>query len=108
MSNGARIVEQPLQHKEFVGNLKDPNSFKGAKPGDVKDWLSNNGWSNTGQTKSGAGEVFQSGKRGEQIRLMPGYPEGSRPLDIKTGPYMEMSVGGKKVPTIPLHGNPTL
>ena len=102
------MAEQSLAESTFKGNLKDPNSFKGAKSGDVKEWLNGNGWTNTGKTKSGGGEVFMNGKKGEQIRLMPGYAEGSRPLPVKTGPYMEMSVGGKKVPTIPLRNNPTL
>jgi len=108
LSNGARMVKQPLKESTFEGNLKKPDSFKGAKSGDVKEWLGNNGWSSTGKTKSAGGEVFMNGKKGEQIRLMPGYEAGTRPLPIKTGPYMEMSVGGQKAPTIPLRNNPTL
>jgi hypothetical protein len=108
MGDGARMVKQDFSPKALSGDLKNPSSFRGAEAGDVKDWLNNNGWKSTGPTGSGGGEVFQNGNRGEQVRLMPGYPPGSRPANIKTGPYMEMSVGGKKIPTIPLRGNPTL
>ena len=44
---------------------------------------------------------------GRQIRVMDGYPPGSRPDPITWGPYAEVSQNGDTI-KIPLEGNPTL
>lgn len=84
-------------------STSDPNSFKGKSLGEVKKWLLKNGWVSGGATNTGGGEKFTNGNFGEQVRLMPGYPKGSRPNAMKTDPYMVLSVGGKKF-EIPLIG----
>lgn len=59
-------------------------------------------------SKSGGGEVFHdSVNAGRQIRISPGYPAGSRPDLITTGPYAVVSQNGETI-KIPLLGNPTL
>ena len=87
--------------------LENPNSFAGRSTSEVGDWLTQNGWKNNGFTRGGAGFKYTNGKFGEQIRLMPGYGTGSRPNQLKWGPYMETSINGQKN-YIPLSGNPTL
>lgn len=59
-------------------------------------------------SKSGGGEVFIDPRnRGRQIRLMPGYPRGTRPDLVTEGPYAVVAQNGKKT-KIALAGNPTL
>jgi hypothetical protein len=59
-------------------------------------------------SKSGDGEVFKDPvNHGRQIRIMPGYPPGSRPDPITWGPYAVVSQNGPPI-KIPLAGNPTL
>jgi len=48
---------------------------------------------------------FCNGNYGEQIRIMPGDPK--RPLLMKQGPYIEISIQGGKTYE-PLFGNPLL
>lgn len=88
-------------------NLNNPNSFNGAPRNSVEKWLFENGWKRSGETNTGGGIRFTNGRHGEQIRIMPGYPPGLRPDILKTGPYLEISIKGKKH-YIPLNGNPTL
>jgi len=47
------------------------------------------------------------GNAGRQIRIMPGYPDGSRVDPVTLGPYAVVSQNGVVV-KIPLLGNPTL
>ncbi|MCW2540065.1 MAG: secreted protein, partial [Frankiales bacterium] len=87
--------------KEF-----DPSVLRGMSSGDVRgsipsDWV-------PGSSKSGGGEVFRDpANSGRQIRIMPGYPAGSRPDLITTGPYAVVSQHGVTT-KVPLLGNPTL
>jgi hypothetical protein len=96
----ARTVEI-LGPKEF-----NPNSLEGLTPNAVRnsipsDWIQS-------ASKSGEGEVFRDPfNAGRQIRIMPGYPAGSRPDLITTGPYAVVSQNGV-VTKIPLFGNPML
>ena len=46
--------------------------------------------------------------RGSQIRLMDGYPPGSRPDPITEGPYAVVSQANGPPVKIPLFGNPVL
>jgi hypothetical protein len=88
--------------------LKDYNSFKGAKPANVSYWLNQNGWKakSTNSNKVYADNLrYTNGVTGEQIRIMKGGA--TRSILEKTGPYMEISIKGKKT-VIVLYGNPTL
>ena len=44
--------------------------------------------------------------KGRQIRIMPGYPPGSRPDPVTWGPYAVVSQNGLPPVKIPLAGNP--
>jgi hypothetical protein len=59
-------------------------------------------------SKRGGGTVYSDPEnRGRQIRIMPGYPPGSRPDPLAWGPYVEVSQNGVTT-KVPLAGNPTL
>ncbi len=45
---------------------------------------------------------------GRQIRVMDGYPPGTRPDPMTEGPYAVISQNGVKPVKIPLFGNPVL
>lgn len=90
-----------LGPKEF-----DPSSLEGLTPEQVRASIPSD-WASAG-SKAGGGEVFRDpANLGRQIRIMPGYPEGSRPDLITTGPYAAVSQNGEIV-KIPLFGNPVL
>jgi hypothetical protein len=85
----------------------DPNCLRGARPDDVRASIPDN-WSMR-RSRSGDGEVYNDPlHRGRQIRIMPGYPAGSRPDPLTTGPYAVVSQNGAPPVKIPLAGNPTL
>ncbi len=84
----------------------DPQTLNGMDPQQVEDSIPSD-WTRT-PSKSGGGEVFRDpANPGRQIRIMPGYAEGSRPDPLTTGPYAVVSQNGVTV-KIPLLGNPTL
>lgn len=96
----ARTVEI-LGPKEF-----NPNSLEGLTHDEVRNSIPSD-WAQSA-SKSGGGEVFRDPfNAGRQIRIMPGYPAGSRPDLITTGPYAVVSQDGV-VTKIPLFGNPVL
>jgi hypothetical protein len=84
----------------------DPQELRGLSPDEVRaripdDWLHV-------ESARGGGEVFKDPvHRGRQIRIMPGYPPGSRPDRATWGPYVVVSQNGSPV-KVPLEGNPTL
>ena len=58
--------------------------------------------------RRGSGVVYDDAAiYGRQIRVMDGYPPGSRPDPITWGPYAEISQNGDKI-KVALEGNPTL
>ncbi len=84
----------------------DPQTLNGMDPQQVEDSIPSD-WTRT-PSKSGGGEVFRDpANPGRQIRIMPGYAEGTRPDPLTTGPYAVVSQNGVTV-KIPLLGNPTL
>lgn len=61
-----------------------------------------------GAASRGGGVVFRDPERRDRgIRLMPGYPPGSRADQRTWGPYAVVSQNGRRA-KIPLKGNPTL
>jgi hypothetical protein len=84
----------------------DPTLLRGMAADDVRasipdDWI-------VRPAKRGDGDTYEDPvHRGRQIRIMDGYPPGSRPDDINLGPYVVVSQNGQKL-KIPLEGNPTL
>lgn len=84
----------------------DPQTLEGMDPQQVQDSIPSD-WTRVA-SRRGGGEVFRDpANPGRQIRIMPGYAEGSRPDPLTTGPYAVVSQNGVTV-KIPLLGNPTL
>jgi uncharacterized protein YukE len=84
----------------------EPGEIRGLSPQDVKqripeDWVPR-------PSSSGGGIVYADPHhRGRQVRVMPGYPPGSRPDPQTWGPYAEVCQNGMTT-KVPLAGNPTL
>jgi uncharacterized protein YukE len=98
----------PGEPPKKIGGPKEFHSdeIKGLTRDEVVDRIPDD-WQQR-SSKSGGGIVYADPhNRGRQIRLMPGYPPGSRPDPLTWGPYAEVCQNGvtKKVP---LFGNPTL
>jgi hypothetical protein len=88
--------------------IKNLESFRGARPSTVANWLEKNGWVGVPTNKNRVytdGMRYTNGAKFEQIRIMSGGVKRSVPG--KQGPYMEVSMKGKKT-VIPLMGNPKL
>ncbi|MGX6602073.1 hypothetical protein ACWKSP_08065 [Micromonosporaceae bacterium Da 78-11] len=108
LSGKAGQIEAPSEPPMKIGGPAEfkPAEINGLTPDQVKeripdDWVPR-------PSKSGGGIVYADPHhRGRQVRLMPGYPPGSRPDPVTWGPYAEVCQNGvtKKVP---LAGNPTL
>lgn len=87
--------------KEF-----DPESLRGMRVDDVRESIPDD-WP-VRPSRRGGGEVFDDPQhRGRHVRIMPGYPAGSRPGDLTSGPYAVVSQNGASV-KIPLAGNQRL
>jgi hypothetical protein len=84
----------------------EPEILRGLSPAEIRaeipsSWIASS-------SKSGAGEVFRDpANPGRQIRIMPGYPTGTRPDILATGSYAVVSQNGM-VTKVPLSGNPVL
>jgi hypothetical protein len=107
-SGGGNGPEVPREPPKKIGGPSEfrPDEIKGLTPDEVKDQIPDD-WQQR-PSKSGGGIVYADPhNRGRQIRLMPGYPPGSRADPLTWGPYAEVCQNGvtKKVP---LFGNPTL
>lgn len=112
-----KAAERKLNHngeetkrrvRASIGNPTtfDPQSVKGMDPKDLADCIPNN-WPSA-PSRSGGGTVYSDPNNpGRQIRIMPGYPAGSRPDPVTHGPYAMISQNGTKT-KVPLAGNPTL
>ena len=100
------LPKEPL--RKIGGPRKfDPQELRGLAPDEVKARIPD-GWIHN-QSARGGGEVFADpANKGRQIRIMPGYPPGSRPDPVTWGPYAVVSQNGNPPVKIPLAGNPTL
>ena len=84
----------------------DPQSLHGVDAEDLRASIPND-WP-VRPTNSGGGLIYEDpANAGRQIRIMPGYPPGSRPDVVTTGPYVVVSQNGDPI-KVPLAGNPTL
>ncbi len=100
--------EVPREPPRKIGGPKEfnPQELRGLTPEEVRaripdDWTPR-------PSKSGGGEVYADpANRGRQVRIMPGYPPGSRPDPLTWGPYAEVCQNGVTT-KVPLDGNPTL
>jgi hypothetical protein len=85
----------------------DPQELRGLSMDEVRARIPA-GWRHD-PSASGGGDVYvDPAHKGRQIRIMPGYPPGSRPGEVNWGPYAVVSQNGGKSAKIPLEGNPTL
>ena len=72
----------------------DAASLTGLTPGEVAAQIRSD-WAESA-SNSGGGTVFRDpANPGRQIRIMPGYPEGSRPDPVTTGPHAVVSQNGQ-------------
>jgi len=86
-------------------HLFDSRDLEGLSRGQLKRLLDD--WP-VRPSSEGAGVVYRDpANYGRHIRVMDGYPPGSRPDPITWGPYAQISQNGGKI-KIPLEGNPTL
>jgi hypothetical protein len=104
----SRLESAAAQRRVHIGGPKqfDPQVLQGMTMADVRASIPPN-WTPR-PSGSGGGYLYEDPNHsGRQIRLMPGYPQGSRPNPITTGPYVVVSQNGEKV-KVALYGNPTL
>ncbi|WP_051367226.1 WXG100 family type VII secretion target [Hamadaea tsunoensis] len=107
-----RKPEEPPKPKEPPKKIAgpkefDPHELDGLTPDEVRAKIPDD-W-NHDPSARGGGEVFRDPvNKGRQVRIMPGYPPGSRPDPVTWGPYAVVSQNGQPPVKIPLAGNPTL
>jgi uncharacterized protein YukE len=107
-SDTPRRPEVPEKPPRKIGSPSefDPEELRGLSVDEVRarvpdDWRHN-------PSARGGGEVYADPAHGGRtIRIMPGYPPGSRPDPMTWGPYVVVSQQGRSV-KIPVAGNPTL
>jgi uncharacterized protein YukE len=107
-SDPPRRPELPNEPPKKIGSPSDfdPQELRGLSIEEVRarvpdDWRHN-------PSARGGGEVYgDPAHGGRTIRIMPGYPPGSRPDPLTWGPYVVVSQQGRLV-KIPLAGNPAL
>ncbi len=84
----------------------DPHTLRGLTPAEVRASIPDN-WTRVPAARGG-GEIYvDPAHAGRRIRIMPGYPHGTRPNPMTWGPYVVVSQNGQRI-KIPLAGNPTL
>jgi hypothetical protein len=102
-------IDEPPEHPPIdLGSPAefDPTTLRGRSADDVRAMIPDD-WEYR-PAKCGDGDIFKDPLHdGRQIRIMEGYPAGSRPDDINLGPYAVVSQNGRRL-KIPLAGNPTL
>jgi hypothetical protein len=92
----------------YIGDPRrfEPELLRGLTPDEVRQLIPHS-WARRPASR-GSGEVFEDPQHfGRQIRLMRGYPQGTRAGLLHEGPYAVVSQGGVKI-KIPLGGNPVL
>ncbi len=105
---GRLAVDRDIAFR-YIDNPKlfDPAVLRGRTIEDVRSAIPKE-WARK-PSRRGNGEVFRDpANSGRQIRIMAGYPAGSRADPVTLGPYAVVSQGGKSPVKIALAGNPTL
>jgi hypothetical protein len=103
------VPKPPKIPPKKIGSPKefDPQELRGLSMDEVRARIPDN-W-RPGPSAAGGGEVFVDlVHKGRQVRIMPGYPPGSRADPVTWGPYAVVSQNSVKSTKIPLEGNPTL
>jgi hypothetical protein len=107
-SDESAVPKQRQAPSQKIGGPKefDPEELRGMSSADVRSRIPE-GWERLDSARGG-GEVFRDpANNGRQVRIMPGYPPGSRADPMTCGPYVVVSQNGMTV-KIPLEGNPAL
>jgi uncharacterized protein YukE len=107
-SDSPRRPEVPDEPPKKIGSPSefDPQELRGVSIEEVRARVPDT-WRHNPSARGG-GEVYgDPAHGGRTIRIMPGYPPGSRPDPLTWGPYVVVSQQGRAV-KIPLAGNPTL
>ena len=87
--------------------LFDPQELRGLSRGRSSSRCARAGRCASDTTGSRGSCMTTRANNGRQIRVMDGYPPGTRPDPITWGPYAVVSQNGDTI-KIPLEGNPTL
>ncbi len=97
-----------IEPSPWVGGPEvfDPQQLRALTPDDVRSRIPDD-WDVRPSARGGGTVYSDPAHRGRQIRIMPGYPAGSRPDPVTWGPYVEVSQNGVTT-KVPLIGNPTL
>jgi hypothetical protein len=99
----ARVAR--LREIVHSNRLITPEDLRGLSPRQIREICE--GWP-VEPARRGVGVVYDDvANGGRQIRVMEGYPPGSRPDPLTWGPYAEISQNGRPI-KVPLEGNPTL
>jgi hypothetical protein len=100
-------LDHPAPPRLIPGPLEfDPLQLRGLRPDEVAASIPD-GWIHRPSTHGGGSVYADPANPGRQVRIMPGYPPGSRPDPVTWGPYAVVSQNGRAI-KIPLAGNPTL
>ncbi|HEX5087110.1 MAG TPA: hypothetical protein VFV89_04825, partial [Nocardioides sp.] len=86
--------------------LLDPQELRGLSRSDVRALCDR--WDLKPVTDGEGVKYVDPVRGGRQIRVMDGYPPGSRPDPMTEGPYAVISQNGMKPIKVPLFGNPVL
>ena len=101
----ASVLSNESSESGSSGACPSPEELRGKTPEEVDKIMKEKGWQPE-PSKSGGGTRYPSpDKKGEQVRIQPGYP--SNPDPMKRGPYAVISKGGDKF-RVPLANNPLL
>jgi hypothetical protein len=100
----ARVARLSTIRNQF--RLLDPRDLEGLSRKQIGEML--DGWK-TRPPRHGSGIVYECPiNKGRHVRVMDGYPPGTRPDPLTWGPYVEVSQGGAPPVKFALEGNPTL
>jgi hypothetical protein len=108
LGSPADAPKTPSEPPKKIGGPKtfDPEDLRGSTPDEIRQRIQDD-WAVRPSAQGGGSVYSDPQNRGRQIRVMPGYPPGSRPDPLTWGPYVEVSQNGR-TNKLPLAGNPTL
>lgn len=106
---GARIEPPRGEPPPRIGGPRefDQQELWGLSPDEVRARIPDD-WRKEPSNTGGGEKFIDPAHGGRQIRIMPGYPSGSRDDPVTWGPYAVVSQNGVRGRKIPLEGNPTL
>jgi RHS repeat-associated protein len=88
-----------------AGACPNPEDIEGKSSEEIDDLMQGLGWNGQPSNSGGGTRYPNPDVPGEQVRVMPGYP--NQPIPVRQGPYVVISSGGN-ITYVPISGNPTL